>query len=160
MIGNANGPATVIVAGPFDVPAPGSRSPAPAYGFGTVFFFLSTLLPITPPSTPPTTPPITPPFTLSLLVVAPITAPAAAPMAASRFVCFSTTVRDDGVVPVLLLLPELTSPDDDVRVDELLRVRVVAVRPLVPVRTGATAAGAVPVRSSVETVSTGRAGVW
>src|SRR4051812_48724941 len=57
--------------------------------YGTVFFFLSTLLPITPPRIPPTAAPMRPPFTLFLLVTAPITAPAPAPIAASRCVCFS-----------------------------------------------------------------------
>src|SRR5262245_4944001 len=60
---------------------------------GTFFVVLSTLFPMTAPRIPPTAAPMTPPFTLFLLVPAPMIAPAAAPMAASRFVCFTTTVR-------------------------------------------------------------------
>src|ERR1051325_7480422 len=67
------------------------------------FFFLSTLLPITPPRMPPTAAPIKPPFTLLRLVAAPMTAPAAAPMAASRLVFFTTV--PPLVVVVVVALP-------------------------------------------------------
>src|SRR5207247_2408193 len=73
------------------------RQRRPRYGT----FFLSTLLPITPPRIPPTAAPITPPLTLLRLVVAPMIAPAAAPIAASRWVCFTTCP------PLLATVPPL-----------------------------------------------------
>ena len=83
--------------------------------YGT--FFLSTLLPITPPRTPPTAAPINPPFTLFRLVVAPMTAPAAAPMAASRPVCFSTVPPDvEPAVPLVLLAVRVPLLDERVAV--------------------------------------------
>src|SRR5437867_7669702 len=90
---------------------PHARVPRPAsrYCCGG-FFFLSTLLPITPPNTPPTTPPITAPLSLSRLVAAPSTAPAAAPIAASRLVCF-TTVPPLDVVTVPPLVEETLPPE-------------------------------------------------
>jgi hypothetical protein len=86
--------------------------------YGT--FFLSTLLPITPPTIPPTAAPIKPPFTLFRLVVAPMTAPAAAPMAASRCVCFTTVPPPDVEPDVPLVLLAVLVPLLDERVVLLL----------------------------------------
>src|SRR6185503_11085824 len=86
------------------------------------------------------------PLTLFLLVTAPITAPAPAPIAASRFVCFSVTVRgsDATVDEPLLLAPELEPLDRCAVLVERCVVAVCETSPLDVRVTGAgVAAGAV-----------------
>jgi hypothetical protein len=114
---------------------------------------------------PPTAAPMMPPFTLFLLVVAPMTAPAAAPIAASRFVCFSVTVRGccATVDEPLMLEPEL--PELRVPLLELVERRAplleerVVVRETSPLDVRVTGAAGVVVnalpRSSAETLSSG-----
>jgi len=92
-----------------------------------------------------------------LLVVAPITAPAAAPIAASRFVCFSVTVRGSRAT-VAELLAVLDPRLDDERRAVVVRRAAVDRGALVAVVRAANGAGADAVvnalsRSSAEMLS-------